>query len=57
MLKFRTTDVGGEVGDVSKDSPMKEHDENEDQENDDDGGGDRDARSEVALVLSVVHSH
>lgn len=38
-------------------SPMKEDDENEDQQDDNYGGGNRDSRSEVAFVLSVVHSH
>lgn len=38
-------------------SPMKEHNENEDQKYNDNGSRDRDASSKVALILSVVHSH
>lgn len=36
---------------------MKEHDENEDQQNDDDGCRNGNACAEVVLILGVIHSH
>jgi hypothetical protein len=36
---------------------MKENYKNEDQKDDDDGSEDRNSRSEVAFVLSIIHSH